>query len=231
MAETVLDTHSMQQYLFFKLDSENVAIKLDNIETIQLSTEVVPIPRAPKFVLGVTNVENTIIPVINLEYFVNDKQTIDIDNAIIIVVSNEDTIFGLYSSSLPIVVTNIEEIKERSEKIPTNWQVGTFKSESIERLTLLDPAKFWISLGDTEIISPVLQIDQSLQQVKEKDSKEAKKEEKTATETKKPKEEADKKAAETKKPKEEDKKAADINEEDADSSDDDKKKSKGKKKS
>lgn len=52
--------------LIFTLESQQYAIRLATVERVLRAVEVTPLPKAPKIVLGIVNVQGCAIPVVDL---------------------------------------------------------------------------------------------------------------------------------------------------------------------
>jgi valyl-tRNA synthetase len=162
-------------------------------------------------VVGIANIENSIIPIIDLEVLLGMKEKEISPNAIAIIVSIEAAVFGLYTIDLPKVIS-LEKIGQEAPEgfkveFPEEWISGYSKEEG-QIIPVLNPEMFWIGLGSSEINGPTIKSDRISQDQVTFISKEA--EEKLEVEkqveeakAKKPKEE--KKKKKTKKGKKEEK--------------------------
>ncbi len=57
----------LQSVLWFKLGSEDYAIKVDSVQTVLDEFSLTPVPNTPKFVKGVINLRGVIVPVVDLK--------------------------------------------------------------------------------------------------------------------------------------------------------------------
>ncbi len=57
---------NLQSVLWFKLGSEEYAIKVEDVQTVLDEFAVTPVPNTPRFVQGVINLRGNIIPIIDL---------------------------------------------------------------------------------------------------------------------------------------------------------------------
>ena len=157
MSQIVESENFEEQYVTFNLNKSLVAIKLSEIETIQLVEEIVPIPRAPDHVLGIANIENSVIPIIDLSCLVSKKKSTVAATPITIIISIESAVFGLYSDELPKVIP-LSKIYKNAPKsikldIPKDWILG-YSKIGTKALPILNPDQFWVGLGPTEVIGP-----------------------------------------------------------------------------
>ncbi len=196
------------EYLTFYIGDELVAIELKYVESIEFVSEIIPIPRAPHHVSGVTKIENSIIPIISLDDLLKSNPKQKTTNSIAIIISFDNVVFGIYISEPPKVSNYEEKLLKADSKytgiVPSQWIEGKIKHEDYSFL-VLDPSKFWIGLGESEIVGPSSKTDlvdiksTSITEIKEK--KLDKKKEKT-----KQKKVVDKKKEEPKEKKKENKK-------------------------
>ncbi len=57
-----------KKYIIFTLDGEIYAVDILEVTSIEEVSKPTPVPRAPKFLEGIINLRDTILPVINLRY-------------------------------------------------------------------------------------------------------------------------------------------------------------------
>ncbi|MCY3411003.1 MAG: chemotaxis protein CheW [Candidatus Heimdallarchaeota archaeon] len=152
-----LESLENTEFAIFYINNKKVAIQLSYLERFNLITEIIKIPRAPKFVLGVIRIEKAIIPLIDLEILLGKKKT-EKKNAVALVIALKDNVFALYSNTVPIV-QRVEDLEKDSnynlENIPKEW-VSAYINED-EAIPIIDPNAFWIGLGDNSILGPSLQ--------------------------------------------------------------------------
>ncbi|OLS17057.1 MAG: hypothetical protein HeimC2_45100 [Candidatus Heimdallarchaeota archaeon LC_2] len=163
MMSAVENTQTMDnEYLTFYIGKELVAIKLKFVETIEFITEIIPIPRAPPHVTGVAKIENSIIPIINLDVLLNCDVKRDDESPIAVIISIDTAVFGIYISEPPKVTTTDLSMSEvtgyKNGEIPIHWFLGQMKLDGLS-FFVLDPTKFWIGLGTSEIVGPSSNID------------------------------------------------------------------------
>ncbi len=97
------------RYVLFSLGKVKYALKLENVVQILRYENVMEVPKAPKFVIGVINLRGEVFPVINMwERFGLPAEELTKKNRII-VVRYEDRTFGL-------LVKEVKEITELEEE-------------------------------------------------------------------------------------------------------------------
>lgn len=94
--------------LVFKLGNECYATNIMEVERILGYENPTILPDSPKFLDGVINYENTILPIINLVNKFNLNQLKNIDKKII-VIKRENSKFGILVDSVTEVLTILEE--------------------------------------------------------------------------------------------------------------------------
>lgn len=110
--------------VIFKLDNEEFAADISQVERILSYIEPTKIPEAPEYILGVINYQDMIIPIIDLRKRFNLPNIIDNKDKKIIVVRFNNMSIGLVvdnvSEVLDIDTKNIEEspaiVKGRENK-------------------------------------------------------------------------------------------------------------------
>ncbi|MHA2052350.1 MAG: chemotaxis protein CheW [Candidatus Hodarchaeales archaeon] len=155
MSQILSTSNFEDQYVTFKLGTDLVAVKLTEIETIKLVDSIIPIPRAPNHVVGVANIEDSIVPLIDLDVLLSLRKKEIHASSIIIIVSIDKARFGLYTHDLPRVTTleNIESKDLTSSIIPSEWVVG-YSNNGDLNILVLNPERFWIGLGSSELAGP-----------------------------------------------------------------------------
>ncbi len=159
MISEVVQTEAIEeQYLTFNLGENLVGIQLKVVEIIEFISEIIPIPRAPDHVLGVANIENAIIPILDLELLLKYKTESLTDTVISIIIAIESAVFGIHIAEPPKVVLLENMIDDPTMKIsndiPKDWIEGYFIDNMDKTVIILNPEKFWIGLGKSEITGP-----------------------------------------------------------------------------
>lgn len=66
-----MDTHKKNQIVVFSLDDGQYGMHLYSVERVVQAVEITPLPKAPKNVMGVIDVQGQIIPVIDIRKLFN----------------------------------------------------------------------------------------------------------------------------------------------------------------
>jgi purine-binding chemotaxis protein CheW len=164
MTEQNIETISELEYAIFTFHSSPIAINLKYLERFNLIDKIIKIPRSPPFVLGVIRVEKAIIPLIDLEILLGSRKNIELKDAISLIITVENNVFALFTSSVPKVQTfDPNEIVKKIDgeilvDIPKDWIEGYIKSSDFtDSIPIINPKLFWIGLGDISIVGPSLQ--------------------------------------------------------------------------
>ncbi len=144
-----LQTQQEKEYLTFILGSKRYGIPLEKIEqVVLLRSNVVPLPRAPPFLVGAVQVQERLVPLVDMEIYLELKPRAEdrfelTSNAIIVKLPK--TTFAWFCRDLPKKVES-EGIEKREEKeeVPENWIIGEVKSQP--PFTVLDPEKVWADI-------------------------------------------------------------------------------------
>ena len=119
--------------LIFSLNGERYATDIKEVERILGYQEPTVIPDAPRFVMGVINYEQSIIPIISLSRKFNFGDDKESENRKIIVVKREEKKFG-------IIVENVYEVRDINddlvESVPSI--TGTIERKYISGLIKLE---------------------------------------------------------------------------------------------
>jgi purine-binding chemotaxis protein CheW len=59
-------TASSRQLVVFTLDEQRYALRLSSVERVVRAAEITPLPKAPRIVLGIINVQGSIVPVVSV---------------------------------------------------------------------------------------------------------------------------------------------------------------------
>lgn len=128
-----------QQFVVFKLDGEEYGISILQVHGVEKMLPITPVPKAPDFVAGVTNLRGEVIPVISLRKRLGLRPEENLNNCHVIVVKTDDATVGLVvdeiSQVLQMPVAAIEETPEIVGDIDTIFIRGIGKLN--ERLIVL----------------------------------------------------------------------------------------------
>ncbi|MEZ4751991.1 MAG: chemotaxis protein CheW [Bdellovibrionota bacterium] len=108
MSEANKNEGEIRQYLGFSLNAQRYGLPIGSVKEISTVAEVTPVPRVPKFVLGVMNLRGKIIPVIDLRIrFEVEVTTFTRDTCIVIVEGSQ--------GEVGLVVDKVEEVLNFAE--------------------------------------------------------------------------------------------------------------------
>lgn len=124
------------QLVVFRLDDEEFAVKIEEIREVIMFKTITPMPDAPKFLRGVTNVRGEIVLVIDLKEKFMFAHNQGKQAKHIIITKQEENLFGLLVDEVTeILRIHEEEIKEAPElltKIHKDYVKGVVVLENAE---------------------------------------------------------------------------------------------------
>jgi purine-binding chemotaxis protein CheW len=130
----------LNQYLTFKLEENECAIAVENVQEVLEYRNITPIPRTAEFMKGIINVRGAGIPVIDLHNkFRLHPIALSKETAIIVMettnAQGRPVIFGALADNVQEVVEFSEEILETTprfgNRIPADYLKGMGKKEEI----------------------------------------------------------------------------------------------------
>ncbi|MBR1506807.1 MAG: purine-binding chemotaxis protein CheW [Eubacterium sp.] len=99
------------KYILFTLDGETYAVDILGITSIEEVGKPTPVPRAPKFLQGIINLRDNIIPVVNLRYVLGyEKKSFEGEKIKVLITRINDV-------ELALSVDEVVEIYSPSEEI------------------------------------------------------------------------------------------------------------------
>jgi purine-binding chemotaxis protein CheW len=99
------------QYLVFRLDQQQYALKLPAVERVIHIVEITPLPKAPEIVLGVINYYGQIIPIVNIRsLFRLPEKEPDLSDQLIIARTSKRQIALLVDTVTGVMESPIAEI-------------------------------------------------------------------------------------------------------------------------
>ncbi|MRS03063.1 chemotaxis protein CheW [bacterium] len=133
-----------KQLVIFELGAENFGIDIASVEGINKMLEITKIPKAPEYMLGITNLRGSVLPVIDLQKrfgMAVQEQTSETR----IVVANMDGVkIGMVVSAVSEVLTIDDKVVEPPPPMVSNvnseFIVGVAKIDK-RLVILLDLAK------------------------------------------------------------------------------------------
>jgi len=104
---------SDKQYVIFKLDKEEYAIDINNVNEISEYVECTKVPNAPSFINGIINYRGNVVPVVNLrEKFELPFSEVSENTRIIIFVMKGKQIGILVDDASQVITINDKNIEE-----------------------------------------------------------------------------------------------------------------------
>lgn len=134
------------QIVGFKLNSEEYALEIDNVQEIIKKINTTRVPRSKEYINGVVNLRGIVIPIINLKYrFSMSNQEYD-DNLRIIILKVNGISAGIMVDSVSEVIEVEEEFvlpnpKQANTEISADYLNGVCKIDEERLMTLLNIEK------------------------------------------------------------------------------------------
>jgi purine-binding chemotaxis protein CheW len=122
-----------QQFVVFSLDDENYAVDIATVESIIKMQEITAVPHSPAYVMGVTNLRGSVIPVMNLRRRLNLPSQDNTDDTRIMVVIMDGVKIGM-------VVDDVSEVMRFAEESiePPPDMVLTDRSRFLKGIAKVD---------------------------------------------------------------------------------------------
>lgn len=123
------------EVLDFGLCGENYCIETSYVVEVHRDYNIVRIPTAPPFILGIFNRRGKITPVVDIKVLLNLNPEIKTDNPLLVVVADGQREFGFVVDSI-LGVRNIKELSISAEMptlstIPKTYIVGMIANNTI----------------------------------------------------------------------------------------------------
>ena len=133
-----------QQLVVFDLGSEHFGVDIGAVDGIIKMQEITKVPKAPRFVEGVTNLRGSVLPVIDLRRRLNLDMVENTNETRIVVINMEHAKIGMIVDAVSEVLTVQEDVIEPPppmvSTIETSFITGIAKVDS-RLVILLDLAK------------------------------------------------------------------------------------------
>lgn len=85
-----------EQYVVFKLGQEEYGLDILMVQEIVRPLETTKLPNSPDYILGIVNLREDVIPIIDLRRFFNLEVTDVTDDSRVIVIKQNDHAFGVF---------------------------------------------------------------------------------------------------------------------------------------
>lgn len=104
---------SDKQYVIFKLDKEEYAIDINNVNEISEYVECTKVPNSPSFISGIINYRGSVVPIVNLrEKFELPFSEVNENTRIIVFVMKGKQIGILVDDASQVITINDKNIEE-----------------------------------------------------------------------------------------------------------------------
>jgi len=145
------------QLVQFTLDEQRYALVLSAIDRIVRSVTITPLPKAPAIILGIVNVQGSIVPVVNMRkrFRVREKEQ-DIHDQMIIVKTRRRRVAFLSDSTAGVLEYPEESIVKAEEISPhVEYLRGVAKLD--DGLLLIHDLDTFLSLDEQRALDEALQ--------------------------------------------------------------------------
>jgi purine-binding chemotaxis protein CheW len=93
---TQVDQLSLERFVVFELDTEEYAVPINAVTEVVPYVEIIPVPGAPEYILGLINLRGKVVPVLDLEKKFDLRRTTEGGREhIMIVESDQKLLFGI----------------------------------------------------------------------------------------------------------------------------------------
>jgi purine-binding chemotaxis protein CheW len=122
-----------KQLVIFELGTENFGIEIASVEGINKMLEITKIPKAPGYILGITNLRGSVLPVIDLQKRFGLAEQEQTNETRIVVANMGGMKIGMVVSAVSEVLTIDDSVIE-----PPPPMVSNFNSEFIVGIAKID---------------------------------------------------------------------------------------------
>ncbi|SIN71779.1 purine-binding chemotaxis protein CheW [Acetomicrobium flavidum] len=134
--------------LVFDLFEEHYAIEVSKIkEIVRIPESITRVPNAPAYVCGVINLRGTVIPVMDIAVKMNRGKIERRGESRIVVIEEEDIVFGILVDSVREVrtvnVDQIESAESIDSAISKEYLQGIIRTKEGDLIVLLDVASIF----------------------------------------------------------------------------------------
>jgi purine-binding chemotaxis protein CheW len=144
-----------QQLVVFRLGEDFFAMLISNVNEIIRLQKITPVPKAPPFVEGVTNLRGRVIPVIDLRKRFGVAPQVDGQSGRIIVVEQDGRLLGMMVDAVDEVLTvpasAIEEVDQMVVSVDAEFLSGIVRLE--DRLIILLDQERVLNAGEVSQIA------------------------------------------------------------------------------
>lgn len=156
-----------QQLVVFRLGEDFFAMLISNVNEIIRLQKITPVPKAPAFVEGVTNLRGRVIPVIDLRKRFGVAPQVDQHMGRIIVVEQDERLLGMMVDGVDEVLTvpasSIEPVDEMVVSVDAQFLSGIVRLE--DRLIILLDQEQVLSAGEVSQLTKLKVSGKALKEV------------------------------------------------------------------
>jgi purine-binding chemotaxis protein CheW len=156
-----------EQLVVFRLGEDFFAMLIANVNEIIRLQKITPVPKAPPFVEGVTNLRGRVIPVIDLRARFGIAPKMDGHMARIIVVEQGERLLGMIVDAVDEVLTvpedAIEPVDEMVVSVDSQFLSGIVRLE--DRLIILLDQEQVLSAGEFSALQTMKVTGKALKEV------------------------------------------------------------------
>jgi purine-binding chemotaxis protein CheW len=120
-------SNHLNQYVLFKLNNELFSMNVENVKDILLPHQIIPIPLSSSEIVGCINLRGRIVTTIDLKQKIDLQSDQNFAKSMIIVVENNDYLYGFLVDSVVCVLhLNENDISPSPGNFSQKWdQVST----------------------------------------------------------------------------------------------------------
>jgi purine-binding chemotaxis protein CheW len=144
--ENLIEKGKIIQIVGFKLNNEEYALEIENVQEIIKKVKTTRVPRSRTYINGVINLRGIVVPIIDLKYrFSMADQNYD-DNQRIIILKVNGIFAGIMVDSVSEVIEVDEKVilpnpKQTNSDINSDYLKGVCKVDEERLMTLLNIEK------------------------------------------------------------------------------------------
>jgi purine-binding chemotaxis protein CheW len=136
-----ITNREQNQYAIFRLGDVEYGLDIQKITIIEKILTITRVPGTPDYIKGVINLRGEIIPIIDLGKVFNLSTVEDTEDTRVIILSVDDSIFGVRVDAvvevIPLLEDSIESVSDFSSDLSMEYIMGVGKVEN-RIITLLD---------------------------------------------------------------------------------------------
>jgi purine-binding chemotaxis protein CheW len=148
--------NAVHSILVFQLEATRCALRLETVERAVRLVEVVPLPRAPNVVMGIINVQGTVVPVMNIRRrFRLPERSLCLSDHLILARTPRRKVALIADAVLGVEMCREEDWVEADSIVPGVEHVaGVVKRE--DGLVLIHDLNTFLSLEEDRVLEAAL---------------------------------------------------------------------------